>query len=106
MCIRDRVGEGRDDGDDGEGEPQAGQGVAGGVGQAADVHPVHHAVQHVDELGHGHGQGQAQDIPRHTALGEVHGSARGGLAARVKNGGHDAPSSQKQGAIPPKNLTL
>ena len=69
----EQVGKGRHNGDDGEGQSQSCQGVAGGVGQAANVHPVHHAVQHVDQLGYRHGHGQAQDVPRHAAFGKVVG---------------------------------
>ena len=64
----EEVGKGGDDGNDGEGQPQAGEGQGRRLGDVSDVHPVHHAVEDVDELGQGHGQGQVEDVAGHLAL--------------------------------------
>ena len=56
-----QVGEGGDQDDDGIGHAQAGQRQAAGAGDVAHVNPVHDVVQHVDQLGQGRGQGQAEN---------------------------------------------
>ena len=65
------VGEGRHDGDDGKAQPQTRQGQHALCGQAADEHAVHDVVQHVHDLGNGHGDGHAQDVGGDAPLGKV-----------------------------------
>ena len=64
-----QVGKGHEDGDDGQAQAQPRQGQV--AGQAAQIHPIHHVIQDVDELGHRHGQGHVDDIAGHPASGEV-----------------------------------
>ncbi len=66
-----QVGKAHDDGHDGDGQPQTGEGQVAAPRQAAQIDAVHHAVQHVDELGHRHGQGQGQNIFGDAPLGKV-----------------------------------
>ena len=54
-AVAVEIGKGRDQGGQGEGQPDAGEGHGPHVGQVADVDPVHHIVQQLDQLGHRQG---------------------------------------------------
>ena len=66
-----QVGEAHQNGHDGHGHPQAGEGQAVAGGEVAQVDPVHHAVQHVDQLGRRHGQGQTHNVAGDASPGKV-----------------------------------
>ena len=51
--------------------PDACQRLGGRVGDVADVDPVHHVVQDIDELCARHGDSQAQDVAGHASLAEI-----------------------------------
>ena len=63
--------EGADDHEDGGGDADAGEGQLAPLRHVADVDAVHDAVQGVHKQGQDHGEGQAQDVPRQAALGEI-----------------------------------
>ena len=67
----EEVGKGGDDGDDGQRQADACQRLGGRVGDVADVDPVHHVVQDIDELCARHGDSQAQDVAGHAPLAEI-----------------------------------
>ena len=53
-----KIGESRNDGDDGKGKPQPGQRQGGGVGKMPDIDAVHHIIKDVDQLRQRHRQRQ------------------------------------------------
>lgn len=67
-------GEGGDEHQDGEGDPQAGEGVPPHLRDVADVDAVHDVVQHVDQLGGHRREGQLHH------QGPDGGAGQGGLA--------------------------
>ena len=65
------IGEGRDDHDHRESDPETCQGQVSHILQMADVDPVHDVVEQLDQLGHGQGQRLSHDKLFDGALGEV-----------------------------------
>ena len=63
--------EGADDHEDGGGDADPRQGQLPALGHVADVDPVHDAVEGVHQQRQGQRPGQAEDIPRQAALGEI-----------------------------------
>ena len=64
-----QVGKAHEDGDDGQAQPQPGQGQV--PRQLAQIHPVHNIIEDVDELRHRHGERHLKDVPRHAPPGKV-----------------------------------
>lgn len=55
----------------GRGHPHAGQRVGADIGNVADVHPVHHIVEQVDELGQNGRQGQLEEKAADFVLAQI-----------------------------------
>ena len=54
-----------------QGHPHAGQRVGADIGNVADVHPVHHIVEQVDELGQNGRQGQLEEKAADFVLAQI-----------------------------------
>ena len=61
-----QVGKAHQNGNDGQAQPQAGQGQM--ARQTAQVHPVHDIIKNIDELRHRHGHSHTQNIAGHAPL--------------------------------------
>ena len=64
-----QIGKAHDNGDHRHCQAQPGEGQV--AGQQPQIDAVHHAVQHVDELGQRHGEGQGQNVFGDAPLGKV-----------------------------------
>ena len=67
----EQVGKGDDHGDDGEAQAKACEGHGGILRDTADVNAIHDVVEHIDQLGQGHGQGKVQNVFDDASLGKV-----------------------------------
>ena len=68
----EQVGEGRDQRDQREAQPQPRQGQGALAGDFADVDAVHNVIQKVEHLRHQHGCRHRQNAPAHIAGGKIH----------------------------------
>lgn len=66
-----QVGQPHQHRDNGGGHPDPGEGQVAASWQPTQVDAVHHAVEHIDQLGRCHRNSQREDIPRDASLGKI-----------------------------------
>ena len=99
-----QVGKAHHDGDDGQRQPQARQSQM--PGEPPQVDAVHHAVQHVDELGSRHGQRQRNDVAGNAADGKIVLLACHGFVLLLTVPFCSRRFQAPAGAVPPAALPL